>query len=353
MTRVRKIEAGILGATGLVGQHLVRMLEDHPWFELKWLGASERSAGKSYGEAAPWRLSRPMPGAARRLAVEECRPGNAPRLVFSALDAHSAFEIEAAFARCGHFVVSNASAYRAAADVPLLVPEVNAEHLRLAEGQAGARGWKGRIVTNPNCSAVTLVMALAPLERAFGLAQVFVSTMQAVSGAGYPGLPSMDALGNVIPFIRDEEEKVEEETRRILGTLRADGLGIVPASFALSAQCNRVPVVDGHTESVSVKLKAWAGLPELLDAWRRFRGVPQERSLPSAPREPVVVMEEPDRPQPRLDAERERGMAVFVGRARPCPVLDYKFTALGHNTIRGAAGAALLNAELMHSEGMV
>ncbi len=348
MANTNKIAVGILGATGLVGQHLIRLLEHHPWFELKWVAASEKSAGKSYGEAAPWRLAWPLPEAARDLRVEECRPGGAPQLVFSALDARAATDVEAEFARCGHFVVSNASAYRMAEDVPLLVPEINADHVRIAEGQAG-RGWKGRIVTNPNCSAVTLTMALAPLERAFGLKRVMVTTMQAVSGAGYPGVPSMDALGNVIPFIRHEEEKVEEEATRILGKVREGR--VEPGAFSVSAQCNRVPVVDGHTESISVELAAQAGLEDLLRAWRGFRGVPQERRLPSAPDQPVVVMEQHDRPQPRLDAERERGMAVFVGRARPCPALHYKFTALGHNTLRGAAGAALLNAELLRSEG--
>ncbi len=345
-----KIEAGILGATGIVGQHLVRLLENHPWFELTWVAASDRSAGKSYGEAASWRLAWPMPDKARGLRVNECTPGGAPKLVFSALDATSASTIEPAFAKCGHIVVSNASAFRMDPEVPLLVPEINPEHLAVA-GKQAARGWKGRIYTNPNCSAVTLTLALAPLERAFGLKRVAVTTMQAVSGAGYPGVASMDALGNVIPYIKNEEEKLEEETQRILGHV-VNGR-IEPGSFPVSAHCNRVPVLDGHTQSVSIELVQPASLDELKKAWSSYRGVPQERKLPSAPDRPVIVMEEVDRPQPRLDVEREGGMTVFVGRARPCPVLQYKFTALGHNTIRGAGGAALLNAELIKSEGLL
>ncbi len=342
-----KMEVGVLGATGMVGQQLVRLLENHPWFELKWLAASERSSGRCYGEATAWRLAWPMPAAARDLPVEECRPGCGPRLVFSGLDARAAQELEPEFARCGHFVVTNAGAFRMEPDVPLLVPEINADHLKLAASQK-ERGWKGVIVTNPNCSAVTLTMALAALERRFGISRVVVTTMQAVSGAGYPGVPSLDILGNVIPHIRNEEEKIEAETRKILGVMR-DGK-VEDAPLRVSAQTNRVAVLDGHTESISVELQQRAGLEELKRAWREFRGVPQERRLPSAPAQPVIVMEEADRPQPRLDVERQAGMAIFVGRARPCPALDYKFTALGHNTVRGAAGAALLNAELMKSE---
>ena len=349
MSRV-KTEVGILGATGIVGQNLVRLLENHPWFELKWVAASDRSAGKPYAEAATWRLASAMPTTVRGLKVEECKPGSGPRLVFSGLDAKAAVEIEAAFANCGHFVVSNASAYRMEADVPLMVPEINADHLSLLHAQA-ARGWKGRIVTNPNCAAIGLTMALAPLERAFGLKRVIVTTMQAISGAGYPGQPSMDILGNVVPFIRNEEEKLEEETQRILGKL-ANGK-VVSGTFPVSAQCNRVAVLDGHSESVSVELGTSAGLGDLREAWTNFRGVPQERALPSAPPRPVIVMDENDRPQPRLDAEREGGMAAFVGRARKCPVLHYKFFTLSHNAIRGAAGAALLNGDLILSEGLL
>ncbi len=343
-----KMEVGVLGATGMVGQQLVRLLENHPWFELKWVAASERSAGRSYSEAAAWRLAWPMPEAARGLQVDECKPGRGPKLVFSGLDATAAQEIEPDFARCGHIVVTNAGAFRMEPDVPLLVPEINGDHLQLLPLQK-ERGWKGMIVTNPNCCAVTLTMALVALERAFGLSRVAVTTMQAVSGAGYPGVPSMDILGNVVPFIRNEEEKIEAETRKIFGTLRNGK--VEDADITVSAQTNRVAVLDGHTESISVELRQAAGLEDLKRAWREFRAAPQERRLPSAPAQPVVVLEEPDRPQPRLDVERNGGMTTFIGRARPCSVLHYKFTALGHNTVRGAAGAALLNAELMKSEG--
>jgi aspartate-semialdehyde dehydrogenase len=341
-----KIDVGILGATGIVGQHLIRMIERHPWFEVKWVAASERSVGKSYVDATAWRMTTPMPDAVRNLRVDDCAPTNAPKLVFSALDAGPAKEIEPAFANLGHIVVSNASAFRMTDDVPLLLPEINADHAQLAEKQA-ARGWKGRIYTNGNCSAITLTLALAPIERAFGLKNVIVTTMQAISGAGYPGVPSMDILGNVIPYIKNEEEKLEEETQRILG-IYSDGK-VIPGSFGMSAQCNRVPVLDGHTQCVSVELVKKASLDEMREAWNAFRGVPQERGLPSAPAQPVVFRDEIDRPQPRLDVERGGGMTVFVGRARKCPILDYKFVALGHNTVRGAAGAALLNAELVKS----
>ena len=343
-----RIDVGILGATGIVGQHLVRLIERHPWFEVKWVAASERSVGKSYGEATSWRMTTPMPDAVRNLRVDDCVPTNAPQLVFSALDAGPAREIEPAFASIGHIVVSNASAFRMTGDVPLLLPEVNADHAQLAEKQA-ARGWKGRIYTNGNCSAITLLLALAPVERAFGLKNVLVTTMQAISGAGYPGVPAMDILGNVIPYIKNEEEKLEEETQRVLGVYR-DGR-IIPGSFGVSAQCNRVPVLDGHTQCVSVELVKKASLEEMREAWTNFRGAVQGRDLPSAPAHPVVFRDEIDRPQPRLDVERGGGMTVFVGRARKCPILDYKFVALGHNTVRGAAGAALLNAELVKSNG--
>ncbi len=348
-----KIEVGILGATGIVGQHLVRMIDKHPLFEVKWVAASERSAGKTYADATSWRMVTAMPRAVRGLRVDDCKPENAPKLVFSSLDAGPAREIEPAFAAAGRFVVSNASAFRMTEDVPLLLPEINADHAQLAEKQA-SRGWKGRIYTNGNCSAITLTLALAPIERAFGLKNVIVTTMQAVSGAGYPGVPSMDILGNVIPYIKNEEEKLEEETQRILGKYR-DGK-VIPGAFGVSAQCNRVAVIDGHTQCVSVQLAKPATVEQLREAWSAFRGVPQERKLPSAPEFPVVYLEEHDRPQPRLDGEGRgiqpgAGMMVFVGRARKCPILDYKFVALGHNTVRGAAGAALLNAELIQSEG--
>jgi aspartate-semialdehyde dehydrogenase len=342
-----KIEVGILGATGMVGQHFVKFLQNHPWLELTWLGASDRSAGKPYREATSWRLDGEMPEPVRNLVVEESKPGNAPRLLFSAMDASVATEIERAFAEAGHVVVSNSKNHRMERDVPLLVPEINPDHLKLIPQQR-KRGWKGSIVTNPNCTTVVLAMALAPL-KSFGIQRVLMTSMQAISGAGYPGVASMDINANVIPFIGGEEEKVEQETQKILGDLAEDH--IAPLAARVSAHCNRVPVTDGHTETVSVELAAKPTAAEILAAIGAFRGVPQDRALPSAPARPVIYTEEPNRPQPRRDAERERGMAVFVGRLRPCSVLDWKFVALGHNTVRGAAGAAVLNAELMLAEG--
>jgi len=346
---MKKLEVGILGATGMVGQRFVSLLEHHPWFEVAWLAASEKSAGKPYGEACSWRLHEPMPKAVRSLVVEACRPSGAPQLVFSSLDSKVAGEVELEFARAGHAVISNSSNYRMEPDVPLLIPEVNPDHLALVRGQRSKRGWKGMIVTNPNCTTVGLAMSLAPLERAFGLKQVLMTSMQAVSGAGYPGVPTLDILGNVIPYISGEEEKVERETQKLLGKL-VDG-AVRPGDFAVSAHCNRVLVEDGHTETVSVALASEASLRDLVEAWSGFRSVPQERGLPSAPKHPIVVRDERDRPQPKFDLAVEGGMATVVGRLRPCPVLQFKYIALSHNTIRGAAGAALLNAELMKSEG--
>ena len=345
-----RIEVGVLGGTGMVGQHFVKFLQGHPWFELKWLGASDRSAGKKYRDAMTWHLAGGTPDSIADITVDECKPGNAPRLLFSAMDAAVATDIERAFAQAGHVVVSNSRNHRMERDVPLLVPEVNPEHLKLVPGQQRARGWKGQIVTNPNCSTVVLTMALGPLKR-FGITKVIATTLQAISGAGYPGVASMDITGNVIPFIGGEEEKMQQETQKILGEFRGDHIEPLPAK--VSAHCNRVPVVDGHTVTVSVEFSAKASEADLRHAFDEFTSIPQQRQLPSAPPRPVIYMEEANRPQPRKDAERERGMAAFVGRLRPCPVLDYKFVALGHNTVRGAAGAAVLNAELMHSEGML
>ncbi len=344
-----RIEVGILGATGMVGQHFIKFLQGHPWFDLVWLGASDRSAGKKYRDAMTWHLG-VVPDAVADLVVEDSKPGNAPRLLFSAMDASVATEIERAFAQAGHVVVSNSRNHRMERDVPLLVPEINADHLKLVPGQQRARGWKGQIVTNPNCSTIVLTMGLAPLKQ-FGITKIVATTLQAISGAGYPGVASMDIMGNVVPYIGMEEEKMEQETQKILGAFSGDHIEPLPAK--MSAHCNRVPVVDGHTVTVSVELSAKPAETDLRQAIENFRAVPQERDLPSAPKKPVIYMPENNRPQPRKDAERERGMAAFVGRLRPCPVLDYKFVALGHNTIRGAAGAAVLNAELMHSEGML
>jgi aspartate-semialdehyde dehydrogenase len=345
-----RIEVGILGATGMVGQHFIKFLQGHPWFDLKWLGASDRSAGKRYCDAMTWHLVGGTPETVGDLRVEECKPGNAPRLLFSAMDASVATEIERAYAEAGHVVVSNSKNHRMEPDVPLLVPEINPDHLKLVPGQQRSRGWKGQIVTNPNCSTIGLTMGLGPLKQ-FGITKVIVTTMQAISGAGYPGVASMDIVGNVVPFIGGEEEKMQVETQKILGEFRGDR--IEPLAAKVSAHCNRVAVVDGHTEAVSVEFSTKMSETDVRQALESFRGVPQERQLPSAPARPVIYMEECNRPQPRKDAERERGMAAFVGRLRPCPVLDYKFVVLSHNTIRGAAGAAVLNAELMHSEGML
>jgi len=345
-----QIEVGILGATGMVGQQFIALLAKHPWFKVTWLGASQRSEGKAYRDAAAWRLPAPAPDDVSKLVVEQAAPGNAPKLVFSGLDSSVAGEIEGAFASAGHFVISNSKNYRMDATVPLMIPEVNADHLKLLDAQASARGWKGRIVTNPNCSTVVLSMALAPL-RQFGLRTVMITTLQAISGAGYPGVPSWDILGNVIPFIDGEEEKIQSETQKILGTL--SGGAVAPHPVVVSATTTRVAVHDGHTESVSVKFDRTVTPEALIDAFNSFRGRPQELKLPSAPLQPVVYLAEKNRPQPSLDVNRDGGMTVSVGRLRSCPVLDYKFIALGHNTIRGAAGAAILNAELMHQEGIL
>jgi aspartate-semialdehyde dehydrogenase len=345
-----RIEVGILGATGMVGQHFINFLQGHPWFDLKWLGASDRSAGKKYRDAMTWHLANGTPANVADQTVQDCKPGNAPRLLFSAMDASVATEIERAFAEAGHIVVSNSRNHRMERDVPLLVPEINADHLKLVPGQQRARGWKGQIVTNPNCSTIVLTMALAPLKQ-FGITRIVATTMQAISGAGYPGVASMDIVGNVIPFIGGEEEKMQQETQKILGEFRVDH--IEPLAAKVSAHCNRVPVIDGHTVTVSVEFSGKPAEADLRRAFDEYTALPQQRNLPSAPSTPVTYLEEANRPQPRKDAHRDRGMATSVGRLRTCPVLDYKFVALSHNTIRGAAGAAVLNAELMHSEGML
>lgn len=345
-----KIEVGILGATGTVGQRFVQLLEDHPWFELTWVGASDRSAGKTYREATSWQLEGAPPDRVARMKVDECVPGRAPRLLFSSMSSAQAAEIEQAFAQAGHLVVSNSSHFRMAPDVPLLVPEINPGHLGLLPVQRKERGWEGAIVTNPNCAAMVLVMPLAPL-RPFKPTRGTVTTFQAVSGAGYPGVPSLDALGNVIPYIGGEEEKLEVEPQKILGDLEGDR--VRPLPMTLSASCNRVATIDGHMVAVSLEFAEKPSRADLVEALASFRGAPQERGLPSAPRRPIHLMEAPDRPQTRKDAGLEKGMATAVGRLRDCPVFHYKFVALSHNVLRGAAGAALLNAELLRSEGLL
>jgi aspartate-semialdehyde dehydrogenase len=345
----QRMEVGVLGATGMVGQQFIARLVGHPWFDVSWLAASERSEGKPYSEAAPWRLATPMPDACRSKKVEGCVPGRGPKVVFSALDAKAADEIEHQFAAAGHIVLSNARTHRMDPLVPLLIPEVNADHLALLARQRQSKGWKGAVVTNPNCATVVLAMALAPLRR-FDIRRVQVTTMQAVSGAGYPGVPSLDILGNIIPFIGGgEEEKIETETLKILG----DARGQSPHPAIVSAQANRVPVIDGHTMTVSVELAARPDTSDVAAALRCFRGRPQELKLPTAPDPAIQVMTDINRPQPRLDTDLGAGMTVSVGRIRVCPVLTHKFVALGHNTIRGAAGASILNAELMKAEGLL
>jgi aspartate-semialdehyde dehydrogenase len=345
-----KIPVGILGATGTVGQRFIQLLEAHPWFDIKWLAASDRSAGKTYAGATKWRLSTPLPKHIAEMAVSPASPEGAPHLIFAALDSATAGELEPLFAAAGCAVVSNSSSFRMVADVPLIIPEVNGDHLKLLQTQKWYKKG-GFIVTNPNCSAIGLVMALAPLHHRFGVEKVFVTTMQAVSGAGYPGVASLDILGNVIPYISSEEEKMEAETRKLLGTLNGDGVAL--ADVTISAHCNRVAVEDGHTESVSIKLRKPAQREEIISAWNEFSGLPQKLKLPNAPEQPVVYESAPDRPQPRLDIHRGAGMTAVVGRLRPCTLFDWKFTVLSHNTIRGAAGAALLNGELLKILGYI
>jgi aspartate-semialdehyde dehydrogenase len=349
----QKRKVGILGATGMVGQRFIQLLENHPWFEVTWLAASDRSSGKLYGEAAKWKLDTALPERIAKMTISPAVPVGAtpesvPKIIFAALDADIAREMEPAFAAAGCAVVSNSSAFRMHPDVPLVIPEVNAEHLPLIEDQRWRKDSGGYIVTNPNCCAIGLVLALKPIEERFGIEALFVSTMQAVSGAGYPGVASLDILGNVVPYIKNEEEKLQEETLKLLGGW--NGHAIDPLDAKLSAHCNRVAVEDGHMECVSVKLRRKASCEELLAAWREFAPL-RGQGLPSAPDQPVEFVAAEDRPQPRLDRMRGNGMASTVGRLRPCGLLDWKFTVLSHNTIRGAAGAAILNAEILEKQG--
>jgi len=349
-------KVGILGATGMVGQRFIQMLSTHPWFEIAWLAASDRSAGKMYGEACRWKLDTPLPAHIATMTVQpnvpELAVGELPKIIFAALDADIARELEPKFATAGCAVISNSSAFRMVGDVPLVVPEVNGDHLEMIEGQSWRRETGGYIVTNPNCCAIGLVLALKPLEERFGIESLFVSTMQAVSGAGYPGVASLDILGNVVPFIKNEEEKLQEEVAKLLG--RMHGGAVEMLDMKLSAHCNRVAVEDGHTECVSIKFRKKATREEVLAAWNEFKpmsvpgvGVVDGQHLPSAPEQPVEYDTAIDRPQPRLDKMRGAGMACTVGRLRECTLLDWKFVVLSHNTIRGAAGAAVLNAEVL------
>jgi aspartate-semialdehyde dehydrogenase len=347
-----KYPIGILGATGMVGQRYIQLLAEHPWFEIAWLAASDRSSGKSYGEAAKWRLDTPLPERVAKMIVAQAEPDDAPKIIFASVDTAIAREMEPKFAAVGCAVISNSSAFRMAPNVPLVLPEVNAGHLQMIEEQPWRKESGGYIVTNSNCSAMGLVLALKPIEERFGIEQIFVTTMQAVSGAGYPGVASMDILDNVIPFIGGEEEKMETETLKLLG--RLDGHAVTPLNAKMTAHCNRVPVVDGHTECVSIKLGKKLGRDirreDILAAWQEFRPL-AGLGLPSAPEQPIEWAEQNDRPQPRLDRNRGKGMTVTVGRLRPCNVLDWKFVLLSHNTVRGAAGATILNAEMLANLG--
>ena len=346
-----KLKVGILGATGAVGQKFVRLLENHPWFELTALAASERSAGKPYRDAAHWIESAPLPSDVGELEVQLCQPGLDCDLVFSGLDSSVAGPIEKAFAKAGYPVISNARNHRMDADVPLLIPEVNPEHLALIERQE----TPGFIVTNPNCATVGLTMALKPLQDAFGIEAVHVTTMQALSGAGYPGVASLDAVANVVPFIGGEEDKLETEPLRLLGALHTEGgrPSVSSLTIPISAQCNRVPVIEGHMECVSVKLKGSPTSERVRSALEAFRSPDEVAALPSAPDRCIIIDSDDNAPQPRRDVHRGAGMTVSVGRVRSCPVFDVRFVVLSHNTIRGAAGGALLNAELLAARGLL
>ncbi|HKW64349.1 MAG TPA: aspartate-semialdehyde dehydrogenase [Candidatus Acidoferrum sp.] len=348
----KKWRAGVLGATGIVGQRLVKLLSAHPWFELTEVAASERSSGKTYAEAVRWHLETPIPAVARGLVVKGVEPTLNCDFVFSALDSSVAGPVEEDFAGAGYPVVSNSKNHRMDADVPLLIPEVNASHLDAIPVQQKNRGYDtGFIVTNPNCSTAGLVLVLKPLADAFGLERIFVVTLQAISGAGYPGVASMDIQGNVVPFISGEEEKMEAEPQKLLG--KWDGTRFIEAGLGISAHCNRVPVLDGHLECVSLGLKKIASLGEVREALKTFEVDEELAFLPTALRHPVVVVDEENRPQPRRDADAGAGMAAVVGRIRECPVHDVKLTLLSHNLVRGAAGAALLNAELLAARGFL
>jgi aspartate-semialdehyde dehydrogenase len=351
MSAAERIPVAILGATGAVGQTFIRLLDGHPWFRVAEVAASDRSAGKRYADATRW-IEGDMPADVATLAVKACDPGQVTSpVVFSALDAAAAGELEPAFARAGRMVLSNAKNFRMEPDVPLVIPEVNAGHLDLIAAQRAARGWSGAIVTNANCAATVAAMAMAPLHERFGLRSVFAATMQAISGAGYPGVPSLDILGNVIPYIGEEEPKIEREMQKMLG--RLVGTTVEPASFVVSAHANRVAVENGHTICLSMAFETTPTLPEAIAAIREWRGAPVVRGLPSAPDLPLRYRDEPDRPQPRRDVGDGRGMTVSVGRMREDPILHLRMVAMGHNTIRGAAGGSVLNAEVLVKSGVI
>ena len=346
---VRTRKVAVLGASGTVGQRFISLLAGHPWFEISALTTSDAKAGARYGDATAWHLGADMPPGIADLRLEPTRAEVDAEICFSALPGEAAQRWESELAKAGHHVFSNVKTHRQDPDVPLIIAEVNPDHAAALEVQRKRRGWSGSIVTNGNCSAITFSLAAAPLQRSFGIERAVVTTMQAVSGAGYPGVPSLDAIDNVVPFISEEEEKMESETKKFLGSW--DGTAFHDAPIAFSAHCNRVSVRDGHTVTVSLTLRGAPSVSEVVDALRAFRGRPQELHLPTAPACPIVVREERDRPQPIRDRDAGRGMSVVVGRVREDPVLGYKYVVLGHNTIRGAAGASILNAELLVAEG--
>jgi aspartate-semialdehyde dehydrogenase len=346
MNSNKKIPVGILGATGSVGQRFIQLLAEHPWFYIAEVMASDKSAGKLYKDAVNWILSSPIPENVANLKVGQCIPSDKIRFVFSGLDSSVAGEVESAFASAGNVVVTNAKNHRMDEDVPLLIPEVNPDHLDIVHTQSYNGGM---IVANPNCSTIGLTMALKPLDDAFGLEEINVVTMQAISGAGYPGVASLSIIDNIVPYIGGEEEKIETEPQKILGNLENNMIQF--KKFKASAQCNRVSVIDGHLESVQVRLKNKVSKDKLIEVWQKFKGEPQELSLPSAPKNPIYYFDDPRYPQPRLHRDLENGMAVSVGRLNECPIFDYKFVVLSHNTMRGAAGGALLCGELLIKKG--
>ena len=348
MSPQKKINVGILGATGSVGQKFIALLSEHPWFEIKEVAASERSAGKKYKDAVNWILTTPLPKKIANLTVKECKPNLDCQITFSGLDSSIAGEVETEFAKAGYIVVSNSKNHRMDKDVPLLVPEINHEHLEIIKTQ---KFGKGCIVTNPNCSTIGLALALKPLYDKFGLEAVNVVTMQALSGAGYPGVSSLDIIDNVIPFISGEEAKVESEPLKILGSYKSGK--IENTKIIISAQCNRVAVMDGHTECVQVQLKKKATIRDIINAWDSFQGMPQKKNLPTAPIKPIYYFDEQNYPQPKIHRDLDKGMAVSVGRLREDSLFDYKFVILSHNTVRGAAGGAILCAEMMVEDGYI
>ena len=351
----KKIPVAILGATGMVGQRFIDLLQGHPWFELVALAASEQHGGRVYAEATRWRLpNSEMPASVAALPVVACKPEALPgvKIVFSALPGEVAGDIELAFAQAGVAVFSNAKNHRMGADIPLLIPEVDSDHIAAIQQQRKQRGWSGCIVTNANCSATPLVMALKPLHQSFGVRKVLVTTMQAISGAGYPGLSSFDVLDNVIPYIGGEEEKLEAETRKMLGEWR-EGQGFIDAPIVVSAHCNRVATREGHLECASIELARDVSPEEIRAAWEHFVPESQRLQLPTAPERALIYRQEIDRPQTLRDRDAGNGMSTTIGRLRPCPILSYKFVLLAHNTIRGAAGGSILNAELCVEKGIV